>query len=122
MGIVPGRSTRSLDVMNPRRVHDLMRQNFPPFDTLKMEWVNVDERGGPNIGLLQSILDRHISAPEVLVEVHRKLGNLLPTKEVVEFIASNIGKSRIRIADRAFTSFVVVTSNGVAAGWKASER
>jgi len=98
-----------------------MRQNFPPFDTLKMEWVNVDEPGGPNVGLLQSILDRHISAPEVLVEVHRKLGNLLPTREVVAFIASYIGKSRIRIADRTFTSFVVVASNGVAAGWNASE-
>jgi hypothetical protein len=99
--------------MNPRRIHDLMRTNFPPFDAAKVEWTNVVERDGPNVQLLQRELERHICAAEVLIEIHRKSGALVPRHEAAQFIAGRMGQGDIRIADRQFTSFVVVAQNGV---------
>jgi hypothetical protein len=107
--------------MNPRRVHDLMREHFPAFDAAKVEWTNVVEREGPNTQLLESILERHISAPEVLVEVHRKLGAMVTHAEAAGYISAHIGEGQIRVADRGFTSFVVVAQNGVATGWRAHD-
>ena len=107
--------------MNPRRVHDLMREHFPAFDCARVEWTNVLEREGPNTQLLDSILVRHISAAEVLIEVHRKLGAMVPLAEAAKYISAHIGEGQIRVADREFTSFVVVARNGVATGWRAQD-
>ena len=104
--------------MNPRRVHDLMRDRFPSFDSAKVEWTNVVERSGPNLPLIKQLLERHISAPEVLVEVHRRIGTQLPREEAAHYISEHVGQGRIRAADREFTSFFVVELNGVAAGWR----
>jgi len=120
MAVVVGRSTESLDVMNPRRVHDLMREHFPAFDAASVEWTNIVERAGPNIELLAALLAKHITAPEVLVEVHRKLGTRLPREEAAGFISAHIGEGQIRVADRGFTSFLVIAQNGVVTGWKRS--
>ena len=106
--------------MNPRRVHDLMREHFPAFDTAAVEWTNVVERTGPNTELLATLIARHIAAPEVLVEVHRKLGTMLSRAEAAEYISAHIGEGQIRVADRAFTSFLVVAQNGVVTGWNKS--
>ena len=103
--------------MNPRRIHDLMREHFPAFDASKAEWTNIVETNGPNAELLERLLTRHIGAPEVLVEVHRKLGAMVPRREAASFITTHIGEGEIRVADRGFTSFVVVAQNGVATGW-----
>src|SRR5947209_6066732 len=104
--------------MNPRRVHDLMRERFPSFDASKVEWTNVVERDGPNLHLLRELLEANISAPEVLVEVHRRIGAQLPREDAARFISEHIGQGQIRAADREFTSFFVVASNGVATGWR----
>ena len=104
--------------MNPRRVHDLMRKNFPIFDSAKVEWINVVEREGPHLQRLESLLEQFICASEVLVEVHRTVGGQFAKKEAAAFISSHIGKGQIRVADRKFTSFVVVAQNGVVTGWR----
>ena len=95
-----------------------MREHFPAFDAAKAEWTNIVETNGPSAALLENLLNRHIEAPEVLVEVHRKLGAMVPRREAVTFISSHIGEGQIRVADRGFTSFVVVAQNGVATGWR----
>ena len=107
--------------MNPRRVHDLMRSRFPAFNAVEHEWVNMHDGKAPRIGELSELLERIIDAQEVLVEVHRKLGALLPIREAVAFIASHIGEGQIRVADRAFTCFVIVALNGVATGWRMTD-
>jgi hypothetical protein len=94
-----------------------MREHFPEFDAAKVEWTNIVEREGPNTQLLESVLVRHISAPDVLVEVHRKLGALVSLREAAGYISAHIGEGQIRVADREFTSFVVVAKNGVVTGW-----
>ena len=104
--------------MNPRRVHELMRSHFPAFNAADHEWTNIAESQGPNVPLLEAIIARYVASPQVLVEVHRKEGALLPLKEAVAYIASRVGQGNIRIADREFKSFVVVATNGVAAGWQ----
>ena len=96
-----------------------MRAHFPTWESVKMEWTNIDERTGPNRELLTRLLDEHIQAPEVIIEVHRYLGALLPREEAVEYICSHYGPEvGFRVADRAFTSFLVVTSSGVVTGWR----
>jgi hypothetical protein len=104
--------------MNPRRVHELMRRHFPALDAAAQEWVNIADRDGPNVLLLASVVRRFITSEEVLVEIHRKEGALLPLEEVVQYIAAHIGQAEIRLADREFRSAVVIATNGVATGWQ----
>ncbi len=104
--------------MNRRRVHELMRERFPAFSAVDHEWVNMHDGEAPRIRELSELLARSIDAPEVVVEVHRRLGALLPIGEASAFIGSHIGEGQIRVADRNFTSFVVVAVNGVATGWR----
>jgi len=66
---------------------------------------------------IESLMTAYVRSPEALVEVHRKLGALLPIGEAARFAAANLGEGEIRIANREFSGFVVVAQNGVATGW-----
>jgi len=104
--------------MNPRRVHELMTQRFPAFLPAEHEWKNVVTTALPGESLMEKLLREHISEPEAIVEVTRKIGALLPLSEAAVFALSHIGESQIRIANRDFNAFVVVAQNGVATGWR----
>ncbi len=106
--------------MNARRVHELMRESFPELDLVAHDWINVADSSGLDRVRFQSILNNWIAADEVLIEVHRKLGALLPRGEATTFASEHLGKGTMKIADRKFTSFVVLASNGVATGWRRS--
>jgi hypothetical protein len=105
--------------MNSRRIHELMRQHFPAFSAAERDWKNVVGSDASSEVLLQEILAEHFGEAEVLVEVHRKLGARLSVREAVPFVCSHIGEGQIQIANREFTSFVVVAQNGVATTWRA---
>lgn len=98
--------------MNTRRIHELMKQRFPPIEHATREWAVVDDSGQ-----LGAHIAAFVRSPEVLVEVHRKLGALLPVQEAAAFAVAHIGEGEIRIADREFSGVVVVAQNGVATGW-----
>ena len=98
-----------------------MLDRFPAYDAVDFDWENMHDGKAPRFKELSDFLVRYIEAPEVLVEVHRKLGALLSIDEAVAFIGSHIGEGQIRVADRQFTSFVVVALNGVAAGWRMTD-
>ena len=98
--------------MNPRRIHELMKQRFPPIEHATREWTVV-----ANSVQLEVLVAAYIGSPEVLVEVHRKLGALLPVREAAAFAVAHIGEGEIRIADREFSGVVVIAQNGVATGW-----
>ena len=98
-----------------------MRSRFPTFNAVDHEWVNLHDGKAPRIGTLYELLERSIDAPEVVVEVHKKLGAFLPIKEAATFIGGHIGQGQIRISDRAFTCFVVVAMNGVATNWRITD-
>ena len=68
-----------LFVMNPRRVHQLMLDRFPAFNTVDFDWENIHDGKAPRYKELSDFLVRCIEAPEVLVEVRRKLGAFLST-------------------------------------------
>ena len=104
--------------MNARRVHQLMHTKFPSFNSAEHKWVNMHDGKTPRINELSALLARCIDSSEVLVEVHRKLGTLLPIGEASAFIGGHIGEGQIRVANREFTSFVVVATNGAATGWR----
>ncbi|RYG12923.1 MAG: hypothetical protein EON92_06990 [Burkholderiales bacterium] len=95
-----------------------MRKRFPAFSAVDHEWVNMHDGTAPRLRELSELIVRNISAPEVVVEVHRKVGAALPIEEAAAFIGEHIGEGQIRVADRDFTSFVVVAVNGVATGWR----
>ena len=106
--------------MNSRRVHELMRQHFPSFSTSERDWKNIAGTSGGDPARVQELLEQHISEPELVIQVHRKLGALLSGSEAVAFVCAHVGEGQIQIANREFTSFVVVAQNGVATGWQAS--
>jgi hypothetical protein len=105
--------------MNPRRVHELMRERFPSYNQAELDW-QVLCRGteGDRMQVHQYLL-RHFSEHEVLVEVTRKSGGLYEIEEAAGIIAQANGLAEIRIANRSFTSFAVVGLPGVAAAWHA---
>lgn len=107
--------------MNPRRVHQLMLDRFLAFNAVDFDWENMHDGRAPRLVELSEMPVRYIKSSEVLVEVHRKLGAFLPIDEAVTFIGSHIGEGQIRVADRQFTSFIVVALNGVAAGWRMTD-
>jgi hypothetical protein len=98
--------------MNTRRIHELMKQRFPPIEHATREWAVV-----ANSGQLEALVATYICSPEVLAEVHRKLGALLPAQEATAFAIAHIGEGEIRMADREFSGVVVIAQNGVATGW-----
>jgi hypothetical protein len=104
--------------MNPRRIHTLMREHFPTVNIVEHEWINVADTEGLREAKLQDLLSQFFESPELLVEVHRRVGKLLPRTEVPAFIAEHLGQGQIQIADREFTSFAVIAVNGVATAWK----
>ncbi len=105
--------------MNARRVHQFMRERFPPFDTVAMDWQNVADLDGPRLALIHALLLEHVGKAETIVEIHRRLGAAVPPEEAASFIGSHIGQGQIRATNRLCTGFVVVATNGVACGWHA---
>ena len=103
--------------MNPRRVHELMRSSFPSEET-EQDWINVADSNGAIQSRIARLVEENISADVLLVEVHRKLGSLLPKSEALQFVYKHILKGRIRITSRDFSGFVVIEVNGVAKGWR----
>lgn len=97
-----------------------MRTRFPEFNSAELEWTNIAGAAGVDVLLLASVVAHHIAATEVLVEVHRKEGALLPRGEVATYVAAHLSEGTIRMADREFKSAVVVALNGVASGWPSS--
>lgn len=104
--------------MNSRRVHELMRTHFPPIEHVSREWVIVRNERSARQDAIAGLLAKYVASHEVLVEVHRKLGTLLPIADAPAYIGSHIGEGEIRVADRQFTGFVVVALTGVATGWR----
>lgn len=90
--------------MNPRRVHELIRAHFAAAGAAKTEWTNlVDEHGllmegRAQVVLLEQFVERGVK--EVLIEVHRKVGDQLPVDAVIPYLRSQVGRSNIRIANR----------------------
>lgn len=108
-------------MMNARRVHALMTAHFPPVELATLDWVNVLEADGTiRREILGTLIDRFIRAEDILVEVHRKLGDLKQRDQVIPYVQEHIGKGQIRIADRDFRGYVLVGMNGVAAGWSSA--
>jgi hypothetical protein len=103
--------------MNPRRVHELMRQNFPERPRTASDWVVASDGQGLRVDVLRDLLRRHIPSDSLIVQAHRKAGDLLPFDQAIDFVSRHVGASRIRLSDRNFTGFVVVEANGVASGW-----
>ncbi len=105
--------------MNPRRVHELMRQHFPEVKAASRDWVVVADDNGLRRSVLEGLIDEYISRADLLVEAGRKVGDFLPASAAIDFVAKHAGQVDIRLADRDFTGYVVVLANGVAAGWNA---
>lgn len=107
--------------MNPRRVHELMRERFPSVEAANCGWVVIADDNGLRPAVLDALLTTHVAGSDLLVELHRKCGAMLARQEVTAFVARYLGQGDIRISDREFTGFVLVAASGVATGWSASQ-
>lgn len=104
--------------MNPRRVHALMSANFPPVELVTLDWVNVLETDGTmRNAVLDALISEFIHADSILVEVSRKVGDLIPREQVIPYLQQHVGKGQIRMSDRHFHGHLLIMVNGVAAGW-----
>ncbi len=102
--------------MNAWRINTLMNKHFPDFNAAQQNWVNVQGCDGSATEALAEIIRGYITADELLISINRKVGARLPINEGIDFIASHMGQNQIRISNREFSLFVLVTSNCVAAG------
>jgi len=107
--------------MNPRRVHELMLEHFPEVRPAARDWIVAADEGGLRDEVVRDLVSRHIPADELLVEVHRRVGDFLAVEAAFAFVAKHVGQGEIRITDRQFRGFVVVAANGVATGWAAEK-
>jgi hypothetical protein len=106
--------------MNSRRVHHLMLKNFPSYSAVEHEWINVADSQGLRRQVLSDLIEKNITADQLLIDITRHLGAFLPKPEALDFIGQNICQRDIRIADREFNGFVVVAANGTAIGWRST--
>lgn len=104
--------------MNPRRVHKLMLDNFPAYKSVEHDWVVAVDQHGVRMLIIEKLLSDYIAGEKLVIEVHRKLGDCLARGDALRFIAEH-GAEGMRISDRSFTGFVIITATGVATGWKA---
>ena len=94
-----------------------MRKHFPSTGQATWAWVNVADRSGLREKDLLGLLDEYIPSEHLLVEAKRNVAAFLPKADVIQFVCEHLGEANIRICDREFRGFVVVATNGVAAGW-----
>ncbi|MGC5804665.1 hypothetical protein SNK19_14205 [Ralstonia pseudosolanacearum] len=94
-----------------------MRKHFPAVEAATRAWVNVADQDGLREKQFLTLLDEYVPAELLLVEVHRKVAGYLPKADAIQFIGEHLSHGTIRICDREFHGFVVVTVNGVATGW-----
>jgi hypothetical protein len=108
--------------MNSRRIHAQMTERFPKVDLAQLEWTNVVDEIGRlrKEDALPAVVHRfeRRGVQEVLVEVHRKLGDAVEIADLINYLAEHHGKGEIRIADRAFSVFALLAANGVATSWE----
>jgi hypothetical protein len=102
--------------MNSRRVHTLFLKHYPVIALVDCEWVHIMREGMPCRDMIDERL-AFLNVPQVLIHVHRKLGDFLPPELATDFICDNVGHANIRVTDRDFSRFVIVAHNGVAATW-----
>ncbi|WP_175874216.1 hypothetical protein [Burkholderia sp. BCC0397] len=102
--------------MIPRRVHALYLKHRPDVDLVKCEWIHLLSTGSVDRDLLWKMLST-IGSADVVIHVRRKIGDFLPIEPAIAFIGEHIGKGQMLVSDRAFTNFVIVAHNGVAATW-----
>lgn len=106
--------------MNSRRVHQFMREHFPPLGSAGKNWTNVVDVDGPRLTKIAALLAEYVGPTETIVEVHRNLGSALPASEAAAFIGGHIGQGEIRATNRECSGFLIVAVNGVACGWHAT--
>lgn len=108
--------------MNARRIHAEMREKFPNINRAQLDWTNiVDEAGRLQWESALSVVVHRFESrgvQEVLVEVHRKLGDAVAIADLINYLSEHHGKGDIRMADRAFSVFALLAANGVATSWE----
>jgi len=94
-----------------------MLHNFPEFNYVNHDWIIAVDQNGARASVLSSLLDKYIEGDEIVIEVHRKQGVCLNRTDAIKYMVDNASIG-MRITDRKFQGFVVVSSNGVATGWR----
>lgn len=98
-----------------------MREKFPNIDLAQLSWTNiVDETGRLRQEDVAPVVVHRFESrgvQEVLVEVHRKLGELVAIADLAKYLSEHHGKGEIRMADRTFSVFALLAVNGVATSW-----
>jgi hypothetical protein len=90
----------------------------------ELDYLNVsDGPGRPRVASLAQIIGRYLEPGLVTVGFRGTAKkDLVDRRDLMAAIAPHLGVSQVRLANAARTGFVVVESNGVAAGWRTDGR
>ena len=94
-----------------------MIKHFPAFDGAKLDWTNLNDGCSVKLSELEDMLHDTFTEDEILVEVSRREGFFIPLNEAAAYISQHMGSGSIRVANRDFSSFLVVAQNCVASAW-----
>jgi hypothetical protein len=79
----------------------------------------VDGPSRPRQTVLNELIDRHLDSNTVLVATRdATVKETIPRDALMKKIIPYLGKTQIRLMNTALTAFVVIESNGTAAGWR----
>ena len=108
--------------MNARAIHKLMRRLFPSGIPGGCSYkVVLDENNQPRLAILKGLLVEQFQEDDIVVEVNRTVVGVFTHAEALGLIANSMSKSRIKVSNRDFDRFVVIESNGVAAGFSKAQ-
>jgi hypothetical protein len=103
--------------MNPRRVHELMREHFPAIEAHLHEWQIVSDGKSLRREELTRLIRSVIDADEMLVEIDRFSGDFTSLKGVLNLVSER-RSAPIKIADRQFKGLVFIAPGGTATAWR----
>ncbi|MEY4562868.1 MAG: hypothetical protein RLZZ618_2145 [Pseudomonadota bacterium] len=104
--------------MNPRHLHDLFRRRFPAFHHVSHDWHVLVSGAGEETDRVLTFLQKNFDDDMLLVHITRHIGGELPMADAARLVSEYAGRAEIRVFNRAFTSFAVIGSPGVATAWK----
>ena len=103
--------------MNPRRVHELMREHFPEFSAARLEWKTFFRGQSATPNDVESFLHEVFGSDDVLYQINRKVGGYKTITQASTEIAPHVGTVQILLSERSFSKYAVIAQPGVVATW-----
>lgn len=104
--------------MNGAELYDEIAVSFPALwpKNSTWNWINVHDGQNPNVQAISQLVDRTLTAAEVIVLVHSEPGiaSRLLREDAARYVAQFVLKHEVQISDSDLVRFVSVGLEGLA--------